>query len=569
MSFNLAARLSSLETLTLTDLSLKADSFSPYLTTPLTVSDITKNTILYVDSSSIILNKVTTVNSTLNASSLSASTLTIKGTSDNILLNIGPLGAVFNTPVTMTSTLSAPISAKQKEYVDNSISALIGVGTPATLDTLKEIATALGNNPTLGSNLTASIGAINALINVTGSTTILNTNDKLLAGKYNPFLGTIDTFIDLDSNNFNLYNNKLIVNSTTGVQTTSSLYNRNSIDTMLQNYSQQYYFSSDGSGKYLRLGEFILPNNVTNIKFTITYSVTYPDINQTSIVFIHFCSAAGSTGDLPPNGFNGGAIGYSFGPLLINSSSPSSNNGKLIYFTNQNNTNIFDIWFYQGGIGNCLFEVSGIGLNSNTFLFRAPLNTTLILSAITLASGLAALSVPIYSIWNDHNLPSDGGNASLAGYYTSSYINNNYFTMTGVTQILQSQYYNRNNIDQNFYTKSVVDDYIDAKIDSTYVLEMMYNEGGHNYFIATDSATSTTDAQIIINNAQKTPLVKFDLNGSRFYYPLVAYIFTTLNTNNNPTMIINNDSCTLNVPIISGLNIVKKSILGFSSSIAI
>ena len=33
----------------------------------------------------------------------------------------------------------------------------------------------------------------------------------------------------------------------------------------------------------------------------------------------------------------------------------------------QNNTNIFDIWFYQGGIGNCLFEVSGIGLNSNTF----------------------------------------------------------------------------------------------------------------------------------------------------------------------------------------------------------
>ena len=179
MSFNLAARLSSLETITLTDLALKADSFSPNLTTPLNVSDITKNTILYVDSSSIILNKVTTVNSTLNASSLSSSTLTIKGTSDNILLNIGPLGAVFNTPVTMTSTLSAPISAKQKEYVDNSISALIGVGTPATLDTLKEIATALGNNPTLGSNLTASIGAIQELITVTGSTTILNTNDKL------------------------------------------------------------------------------------------------------------------------------------------------------------------------------------------------------------------------------------------------------------------------------------------------------------------------------------------------------------------------------------------------------
>ena len=218
MSFNLAARLSSLETLTLTDLSLKADSFSPYLTTPLTVSDITKNTILYVDSSSIILNKVTTVNSTLNASSLSSSTLTIKGTSDNILLNIGPLGAVFNTPVTMTSTLSAPISAKQKEYVDNSISALIGVGTPATLDTLKEIATALGNDPTLASRLTANIGSINALINVTGSTTILNTNDKLLAGKYNPLLGTIYTLIDLDSNTFSLYNNQFVVNSTTGIE---------------------------------------------------------------------------------------------------------------------------------------------------------------------------------------------------------------------------------------------------------------------------------------------------------------------------------------------------------------
>ena len=39
-------------------------------------------------------------------------------------------------------------------------------------------------------------------------------------------------------------------------------------------------------------------------------------------------------------------------------------------------------------------------------------------------------------------------------------------------------------------------------------------------------------------------------------------MFTTLNTNNNQTMIINNDSCTLNVPIISGLNVVRNQSWG-------
>ena len=99
-------------------------------------------------------------------------------------------------------------------------------------------------------------------------------------------------------------------------------------------------------------------------------------------------------------------------------------------------------------------------------------------------------------------------------------------------------YYTTAQITDKYYDKPTIDNYIDATNHSTYVLEIMYTAGGHQYFIAVDPATSTTDAQFIINNAQKTPLVKFDTNGSKFYYPLVANTITTLDANGNPSMIV-------------------------------
>ena len=105
MTFNLNSRVNTLEVLAINDLELKADKYNPYFVAPMTVTDSSNNTIAY----------------------------------------IGSAGIIFNSPVTMTSTLSAPISTQQKKYVDDSINTLIG-GAPTTLDTLKEIATALGND---------------------------------------------------------------------------------------------------------------------------------------------------------------------------------------------------------------------------------------------------------------------------------------------------------------------------------------------------------------------------------------------------------------------------------------
>ena len=92
----------------------------------------------------------------------------------------------------------------------------------------------------------------------------------------------------------------------------------------------------------------------------------------------------------------------------------------------------------------------------------------------------------------------------------------------------------------------------------------MYNAGGHQYFIAVDPATSTTDAQFIINNAQTTPLVKFDINGSKFYYPLIANTITTLDASGNPSMILNQNTITFNLPItctstITATNLYSKT----------
>jgi hypothetical protein len=86
----------------------------------------------------------------------------------------------------------------------------------------------------------------------------------------------------------------------------------------------------------------------------------------------------------------------------------------------------------------------------------------------------------------------------LSAYPTFGYSNANYQLKSDMIN-----YFTALQITSNYYDKGTVDNYINAKIDETYVLEMMYNELGHQYFIAVDPETSTTDAQFIINNDQK------------------------------------------------------------------
>ena len=183
MTFNLNSRVNTLEVLTINDLVLKADKYSPYFTAPMTVTDSSNNTIAY----------------------------------------IGSAGIIFNSPVTMTSTISCSISAQQKKYVDDSISALID-NAPTNLDSLRELAAALGNDKDLSSHVLASIAATNNLINLntTTNTTIVNTNSQLKVGQYNSANGVVNPFLTVDKNNISLING-LVVNSSTGVQTSSSL----------------------------------------------------------------------------------------------------------------------------------------------------------------------------------------------------------------------------------------------------------------------------------------------------------------------------------------------------------
>ena len=123
MSFNLAARISDLEAITDSVFAQKANTVQPTFIGPATIKD----------------------------------------DQNNVIANFASSGIVLNQPVTCTS-LSAPITLQQKKYVDDIITALIN-GAPATLDTLKELATAIGNDPNLATHLTTSIVNLNNLIN--------------------------------------------------------------------------------------------------------------------------------------------------------------------------------------------------------------------------------------------------------------------------------------------------------------------------------------------------------------------------------------------------------------------
>ena len=127
MSFNLAARISDLEAITDSVFAQKANTVQPTFIGPATIKD----------------------------------------DQNNVIANFASSGIVLNQPVTCTS-LSAPITLQQKKYVDDIITALIN-GAPATLDTLKELATAIGNDPNLAAHLTTSIVNLNNLISKSDS----------------------------------------------------------------------------------------------------------------------------------------------------------------------------------------------------------------------------------------------------------------------------------------------------------------------------------------------------------------------------------------------------------------
>jgi hypothetical protein len=321
------------------------------------------------------------------------------------------------------------------------------------------------------------------------------------------------------------------------------IYNKDEVDNLLTNYTQQHYFSASVlSGSYLRLATLYLPNAGTNIKIEITYSVAYPDINQQNILILHFLTSDGI--NLEPNSFNGSATGYSIGPLTVGNNIPSSNNGKQVIFK-QLDTSHFEVWFYNTGYGISLVEITGNGLLNNSITYDGS----------TVSGTVDGITfIPnIYTFWNSNNLPYDTINGNLFGYYSTTYIDNNIYTKSYIDNTL-ANYFTKLQILSttalaNYYTKTTIDSYIDAKIDATYVLEMMYNAGGHQYLIAIDPTTNTTDLNII-NKQNGKMIATFDINGSRFNTPIVGYSMTLLNPlTGNPTAIYNATAIGYYVPI--------------------
>jgi hypothetical protein len=108
MSFNLSARLSSLERIALSSLSLKANLYSPIFTGSLNVSDVNGNSISYLASTGIVFNNETVINSSLTIND---------ATNRTPVATINSSGIIFNSPMTITSTLSAPMSIQAKNML--------------------------------------------------------------------------------------------------------------------------------------------------------------------------------------------------------------------------------------------------------------------------------------------------------------------------------------------------------------------------------------------------------------------------------------------------------------------
>lgn len=94
-----------------------------------------------------------------NAADLSGLTTTSKASLvaalNEVKASIGPAGAQINDAAAGTTTVYS--STKTVAAIDAAITALVA-SSPATLDTLNELATALGNDPAFATTITTALG---------------------------------------------------------------------------------------------------------------------------------------------------------------------------------------------------------------------------------------------------------------------------------------------------------------------------------------------------------------------------------------------------------------------------
>lgn len=129
--------------------------FSSGLIVPVTTNAVDIGSSTYKFKNLVLSGTATLPVANIGAGTITATDLTVTGTID-----------VTNTVISNVSTPTLSTDAANKSYVDTSISNLIN-GAPATIDTLNEIATALGNDPNFATTMTNSLAT---KLNLSGGT---------------------------------------------------------------------------------------------------------------------------------------------------------------------------------------------------------------------------------------------------------------------------------------------------------------------------------------------------------------------------------------------------------------
>ena len=182
----------------------------------------------YVDGQVSTLNSaITTANTNVVGyvdNAVSTANVNLKGYVDNELTSYATTSALTTANTNVVGYVDSAVSTANVNvvgYIDNEISTLIG-GAPGTLDTLNEIAAALGDDPNLATTLTNTITSANLNMKgyVDGQVTTLNST---ITTANTNVVGYVDNAVSTANVNLKGYvDNELTSYATTSALTTAN-----------------------------------------------------------------------------------------------------------------------------------------------------------------------------------------------------------------------------------------------------------------------------------------------------------------------------------------------------------
>jgi len=219
----------------------------------------------------------------IGAGTITATDLTVTGTID-----------VTNTTINNVSTPTLSSHAATKGYVDTSISNLIN-GAPGTIDTLNEIAVALGNDPNFATTITNSLATKLALAGGTMS------GDIAMGGNKVTGLGTPTTGSDATSKTYidTLYGSTAAAAASAAAAAVSETNAAASYDSFDDRYlgSKSSDPSVDNDGNTLLVGALYYNSTANEVKVWTgsTWKVAGSAVNGTSVRQVYTATASQTT----------------------------------------------------------------------------------------------------------------------------------------------------------------------------------------------------------------------------------------------------------------------------------